>query len=180
MFVIHDADQGLLLGDVRQQAQDSQGDQEAIRRRTGADPERSSQRIALRGRETVEAIEHRRAQLVQCGKRQLHLRLDTSGALDPAARRLPDQVVQERRLAHARFAADHQRPTLPGANRFDEAIEYVALAAPAPQPRPKTIGSTHLHRRRLGIASLLGNLALEELGQVNCYLSSLRTRPPAG
>jgi hypothetical protein len=39
-------------------------------------------------------------------------------------------MVQERRLAHARLAAHHQRPALTRAHSFDEAVEHVALAAP--------------------------------------------------
>jgi hypothetical protein len=80
----------------------------------------------------LDAIQHRRQQLMQPGERELHLRLDTCGARHTAARRLRDQVVQQGRLAHARFAAHHQRPALARANRFDEPIEYVAFPAPAP------------------------------------------------
>ena len=49
--VVDDADQRLLLGGVGQQAQDGQADQEAIRRRAGAQAERRVQRVALRDRQ---------------------------------------------------------------------------------------------------------------------------------
>ena len=110
LLVVHQADQRMLLGDLGQQAQDGQPDQEAVRRRPGTEAERGPQRSALRSRETLEATQHRRAQLVQPGERELHLRLDPGGARHPAARGVLDQVVQQRRLAHARLAAHHQRP----------------------------------------------------------------------
>jgi len=40
----------------------------------------------------VEVIKHRRAQLVQPGERELHLRLHPGGAHHPAPRRGPEQV----------------------------------------------------------------------------------------
>jgi hypothetical protein len=85
----------------------------------------------LRNREILEAIQHRRQQLVQPGEGELHLRLDTRGPHHTAARRLPDHVIQQRRLAHARFATHHQCPALTPANGVDEAVEYVAFGAPA-------------------------------------------------
>jgi hypothetical protein len=71
---------------------------------------------------------------MQPGERELHLRLDTRGTHHTASRRLLDQVVQQRRLAHARLAAYHQCPALTPANSFDEPVEHVALAAPAYEP----------------------------------------------
>jgi len=68
---------------------------------------------------------------MQPGERKLHLRLDTRGARDSAARRVLDDVFQQRRLAHGRFATHHQCPALSRANSFDEPVEQVAFAAPA-------------------------------------------------
>jgi hypothetical protein len=68
------------------------------------------------------------------GERQLHLRLHTRSTGHTAARRLLDQVVQQRRLAHARLAAHHQRPALTRANSFDQPVEHVPFAAPALEP----------------------------------------------
>ena len=133
LCVVHHADQRLLLGRVGQQAQDRESDEEAVRRRPGTEAERGPQRIALRHRETLETIEHRRQQLMQPGEGQLHLRLDAGGAYHTAAGRLLDEVVQQRRLAHARLAPQHQGPALARADRFDEPVEHVALAAPAPE-----------------------------------------------
>ena len=132
LLVIHQADQRLLLGHVGEQGQGREGDEEPIRRRPGADAERGLQRIALRHREALEAIQHRREQLMQPGEGELHLRLDAGGTHHAAARRLLDHVFQQRRLAHARLAAHDQRPALARANRFDQPVEHLAFAAPAP------------------------------------------------
>jgi hypothetical protein len=43
-------------------------------------------------------------------------------------------VLQQRRLAHARLATHHQCPALTRANSFDELVEHIAFAAPARQP----------------------------------------------
>ena len=134
LLVIHQADQRLLLGRVGQQAQHGQTDQKAIRRRPGTQAERGPQRITLRNRQTIDVIQHRRAQLLQPGERQLHLRLDTRSTRDTAARRSPGRILQQRRLTYARLTAHHQRPALTSADSTDQPVKYVALAAPARQP----------------------------------------------
>ncbi len=91
-----------------------------------------------RGRLGLEAIEHRRQQLMQPGERELHLRLDTRGTRHTEARRVFDQVVQQHRLAHARLAAHHQRQALTRANSFGQPVEDVALAAAVRQLRRAT------------------------------------------
>jgi hypothetical protein len=92
----------------------------------------NAQRLALGNREHVEVIEHRRAQLMHPGERQLHLRLDTSGTRHQAARRMIGEVVQQRRLTHTRFAAHHLRPALTRADSLDQPVEHLAFASPAP------------------------------------------------
>ena len=79
----------------------------------------------------IEPIEHRRAQLMQPGEGELHLRLDTGGTVHTAARRLLDQVLQQRRLAHARLATHDQYPAVPRAHSLNQPVERVAFAAPA-------------------------------------------------
>ena len=117
-----------------QQAQHGQADQEPVRRRPRAHAEHGAQGIALRGRQRLQAVQHRRAQLMQSGERELHLRLDAGGPRHPAARRLPGQVVQQRRLADARLAVHHQRPALARAKRPDQPVQHAALGAAACQP----------------------------------------------
>jgi hypothetical protein len=47
---------------------------------------------------------------------------------------MPGQIVQQRRLAHARLTGHDQRPALTGANSIDQPVQHVALAASARQP----------------------------------------------
>jgi hypothetical protein len=54
--------------------------------------------------------------------------LDPGDARHPAARGVLGQVVQQRRLAHARLPVHDERPALTGASSFDEAVEPFALA----------------------------------------------------
>ena len=123
LLVIHQADQRLLPGRLRQQAEHGQAHQEPVRRRSRAEAERGPQRLPLRLGQAIQPVQHRRAQLMQAGEGQLHLRLDAQRAHHPAARRLPGQVVQQRGLAHARLAADHQHPALTGPDGLDEPAE---------------------------------------------------------
>ncbi len=70
---------------------------------------------------------------MQPGERQLHLRLDARGPHHLAARRIPGQVVQQRRLAHTRLAGYHQRPALTRPDSINQAVQHLAFEAPAPQ-----------------------------------------------
>ena len=141
--VVDDAHERLLLGDVGQQAQDRQADQEAIRRRTGAQAERRAQRVALRARQMPETAEHRRAQRMQAGERELHLGLDARRPGDPASLRGRRQMPQQGGLADSRLAAEDQHATLTRAHSRDESIQHVALAATVEQPRPWKVGVQH-------------------------------------
>ena len=85
--VVDDAHERLLLGGVGHQAQDRQSDEEAIRWRSVAQAERRAQRVALRARQTLETVEHVRAQRMQARERELHLGLDARRPGDPASRR---------------------------------------------------------------------------------------------
>jgi hypothetical protein len=62
-------------------------------------PNAGPQRVPLRPRESLQAVQRRRAQLMQHGKGQLHLRLDPGRPCYPASRRPPGQVLQQRCLA---------------------------------------------------------------------------------
>jgi len=123
LLVIHQADQRLLPCHLRQQAQHGQADQEPVRRRPRTQAECGPERITLRNRQTLQAIQHRRAQLMQPGERELHLRLDTHCTLNTAARRPPGQVLQQRSLAHTRLADHHQCPALTRPDSIDQPSE---------------------------------------------------------
>ena len=63
--VVHDADERSVFRNVREQTQDRQADEEPIRRVAVAQTERGAKRIALRAGKALEAIQERRAQLLQ-------------------------------------------------------------------------------------------------------------------
>ena len=92
--VIDNAQNRTLLGSLRQQAQNGQPDHEPVRRRAGAQPENDFERLALWAREPLEAIECRRAQLMQAGEGQLHLRLHAPRPDNGQVRGGLDQVIQ--------------------------------------------------------------------------------------
>jgi hypothetical protein len=73
--------------------------------------ERGPQRLPLWLRQHVHLGQERDQQLVERGEADLRLRLDgrETGHLHPAG--LGDSVVEQRRLADSRLAAQHQRPT---------------------------------------------------------------------
>src|SRR4029077_11354311 len=57
MRVIDDAQKRLLLGNLGEQAQDREADQELIRCRPGAEPERDVKRVALGLRQAIREVE---------------------------------------------------------------------------------------------------------------------------
>ena len=59
-------------------------DDEPVRSASSPQPEGNLQRMCLRFRERVPRSEHRRAQLMQRGERQLELRLKARDLRDPA------------------------------------------------------------------------------------------------
>jgi hypothetical protein len=64
LVVVDQADEWTLLGNLGEQAQDAEPDQKRVRGGPCTDAERGAQRVALRDREALELIEHRRAQLM--------------------------------------------------------------------------------------------------------------------
>ena len=74
----------------------------------GCKPQSDAQGVSLRDRECVEPVEHRRAELMDPGERQLHLRLHGRELRDSEAGCLPRGVAQQGGLADARLAADDQ------------------------------------------------------------------------
>ena len=142
LLVVDHADQRLLPGHLRQQAQHGQPDQEPVRRRAGGRRRtRSAARRAAAPGSRSSVVQHRRAQLMQPGERQLHLRLHAHRARHPAPVRPVDQVVQQRGLAHARVAAHHQRPALTGPDRLDQPVEHVAFADAGPSALSRVLGA---------------------------------------
>src|SRR5690242_20422353 len=90
-----------------------------------------------------EMPEHRCAQLVQTGERELHLRLHARRPSDPASRGGLRQMPQQGGLADAGLAAQDEHPALARAHSDDESIEYVALPVTVQQPRCWQLGVKH-------------------------------------
>ena len=81
----------------------------------------------------MQAPQHGRAQLVETGEGQFHLRLHSCSPRHATSRGALDQVLQQGRLAHARLAADRQRSALPRSNRLEQSLERLTLGLPASQ-----------------------------------------------
>ena len=67
---------------LSKQSQDGETEQKPVRRITFGQPECHLQRVALRCRQLPDAVQQRRAQLVQAGKREFHLGLDADDSGD--------------------------------------------------------------------------------------------------
>ena len=135
LLVVDQADQRPVPGRLRQQAQGREADQEPVRRRPGGLAERGPQGLPLRRRQPVQPAQHRRAQLVQPGEGQLHLRLHARRANQLASCRVPGQVVEQCGLAHPRFPVHHQDLAPAGPDPVHQPVQHGALAPPARQPR---------------------------------------------
>ena len=141
--VVDQADKRSLLGHRRQQAQHRQADQETIGRLAGDQPERRAQGVALRARQIVDVVQHRRAQLMHASERELHLRLHAGRPNDATPGTGPRHVVHQRGLADPRLTPKDEHPALTGANVGQQPIQYLAFAAPANQAGLRITVDTH-------------------------------------
>ena len=134
--VVDDAQQRLRIGGRREQAQDRHRDEEAVLHALGRQPERAPQRGGLHVGQLVGDVEHRPQQLVQPGERQLGLGLDAGAGEHPHPVGARQRVLQQRRLADSRLAAQHEGAAarLPG--RVEQAVDGRALAVSAQQHGP--------------------------------------------
>jgi hypothetical protein len=133
LHVVDEAHERLRLGRAGQQAQDGQGDDEAIRCSAVLHPERDAQRVLLRAGQGLEAVEHGRAQLMQPGEGELHLGLDPSDPGDTALRGLLGDVRQQRRLAHPGLTPQDLHRALPRADALQLTVQHLALVTAALQ-----------------------------------------------
>jgi hypothetical protein len=82
-------------------------------------------------RKAIGEVEHRSAQLMKSGERQLHLGLDTGRTGDDASVGVPGEVVEQRGLADPGLAADEQHLALSGAEVGNESPQSSKLRTPA-------------------------------------------------
>ena len=132
--IVHDADERALPGHLRQQAQDGQADREAIRSVPAPQAERGPERVVLRLGQPLEPVEERRAQLMQPGEGEVHLRLHARRLRHPAAPGVLSQVVKQCGHACPCLAAHDQRPAVPRPDAGHQLVQRLTLAAPAAQP----------------------------------------------
>jgi hypothetical protein len=112
MRVVHQTEQGLLLGRRSQQRERSGTDEKApVERRT--EPEGTAQGSCLSLRDFAEQAEQRPKELVQTGKCKLRLGLDPAGEQHPHPVCASLGVAQKGGLANPRLSAKHKRA--PGA-----------------------------------------------------------------
>jgi hypothetical protein len=145
--VVDDAQQ--LLGLLREQPEHREPDEEPVRRRARAQAEHDLERLALRSGQLLEPVEHRRAQLVQPGERQLHLPLHADRPRDREVRRRRDHVLEQRRLPDPGLAPQDQRAALALAHVGEQRVQHRALVGPPPQALLRhRIGERRSHRHR--------------------------------
>src|SRR5262245_55812448 len=80
---------------------------------------------------------------MQAGEGKLLLGLDPGRTDDPPPRDPSDPVLQHRGLADAGLSSKHKRTAVARADVGDEAVDYLALAAPVQQHRanlPRGVG----------------------------------------
>jgi hypothetical protein len=135
LCVIDNSQERPLLGRLGQQAENGQTNQERIRRGARDQSERDGKRLVLGLRETVRKVEERGTQLLSRRERELHLRFDPGRPGDPKLARSLDRILEERRLADARFAMHDQHAAAPAAHAVQQPVEHLALAFPAEQLR---------------------------------------------
>ncbi len=112
MSVLHETKQRALLGRGRQQAKHGQTDQEPVRHVTRCESQGDVQRVVLGRRERVEPVEHRRAELMDPGERELHLRLHARDLRHTESRGLSSEMPEQRRLSDACLAAHDEHGAL--------------------------------------------------------------------
>ena len=100
----------MLLCDLGEQRQRGEANQEGVRRRTFPQSEDCRERVALPLRQPIEVTEHGSAQLMQAAVGQFHLGLDSCGSRELEALDALGEVVEERTLAHAGIASEHEGP----------------------------------------------------------------------
>ncbi len=125
--VVDEAQQWPLGGDLRQEAERGERHEEPVGGAARREAEGDAQCVLLRFGDRVEVRQHRPAQLVQPGERQLHLGLDTRDPSDPEAGRLPSAMAQECGLAHAGLTTDGEDGAVASAGIFQQLVQHTTL-----------------------------------------------------
>ena len=132
--VINNAKEWSLLRDLGEQRQGCERDEERIGRTATASPEHDRQCIPLRKWKPAEAIQHRRAELVETAVGELHLRFHTHrfrGAPPDGAIR---DIVQQRGLPRPGLASEHDHAAAAAGHICQDPVECLALAPTSEKP----------------------------------------------
>ena len=148
--VIDHAEEAALSRRLGEESENREGDEEPVRSRPQTQSEGDVERVALRARQTLTKSQDRRAELLNRGKRELHLALDPGRSDDSHGRGPRHRVVEERRLADPRLAMDDERAAVPVASGLHEPVKGRSLAFPAQQLHPAfpSIAFDEQHPRR--------------------------------
>ena len=134
--VVDHAQQRLVVGHGREQAQHGDRDEEAVLDALGGQPEGAAQGRGLDVGELVGEVEDRPQQLVQAGERQLGLGLDAGAGEHAHPVRARQRALQQRGLADPRVAAQHEHAAARVPGRVEQAVDRRALALSAQEHAP--------------------------------------------
>ena len=137
--VIDQADQWLGFGNVGEEREDGKPDEEPIRDRAKPQSKRRGQCLALWTRQTFELIEERRAELVEPGEGQFHLRLHPGRAHDSTTCGVPKDVVEQGALADAGRASHRDGGARAGSCVCDQPIQPGAFLPPSDEQCPACV-----------------------------------------
>ena len=126
--VVDDAQHRADVRRAREQVENGEPDEQPVGRGADAQAERRTRGDALRFGQVDETVEHRPAQLMQSREWQLHLELDAGGLGDGETPGGVSEVLQQRGLADAGLAPQHEHSRLAAAHRVEEFVEGLALA----------------------------------------------------
>ena len=117
------------------------------------------QRVRLRFRQPVNEAEQRCAQLLHAGVGEFHFRFRTADLDRAEVGGVCDRVGQQRCLADAGFASNHQHPAAPVPGVVEQVGERLLLATASDQGLA-TIAPAHTgHRRTTGFLIRPGRLS---------------------
>lgn len=131
--VVDQAQQRTLSRCVREQAQDCQRDEKSLLASASRQAERSAERVGLRIREPAHVSHRREQELVRRGERELRLRRDADTAQNEHVTSLLACVLEQRRLADSRVAANDESAAARSAGAVQELADPDLLRIAAEQ-----------------------------------------------
>jgi hypothetical protein len=118
--VVHQAQQRGVTRGVGQQREHGERHEEPVGCGRAGPAEHHVQRVGLGRRELVDPVQQRQQQPVHGREAEVGLRFDAGRAQHPQAARPPGRVLEQRALADARLATQHQHPALAGPHPVEE------------------------------------------------------------